>query len=271
MNARQPSADPRLRVKTLSEADTDLLKQFVDCEAVVPVQSPDDLRRRMAPDRRLLAILDEDDTPLVFVNVALCEAFPERLERILAGPVAPLEAPSIAVFYGITRASPRARGRAGALLHRAVEAVCEQVPSISDAVTLSPMPGFRPWLEEILGLQGHSAAAEMLERMSRKTAAGLLPAEQAEKLQTLARFFLGRVDSRGRAADPVARFHLRNGAQIRDIIVGADCSWHGLRQSLGVMVSYTYSGDRPLVLDEVDADNSDEAIFAAIRAARSVA
>lgn len=226
-------------VRALRPEDRELLDLLVQHEAVVPVQSQRDLVRRLAPDRRVLALLHADGSPLAFVHVALTPTFPTTLDALLAGPIDDREA-RCATFYGITRVDPRARGEAGALLEAALEHVVAENPSLDLTATLSPMPGFRAWVERTLGATGHPDAAGELERIARLCAAGLASPRRLVALERLARLWLQARDPEGRLQDPVARFHLGNGASVRDVLVGADASWHGLEQSLGVMVSYRY-------------------------------
>lgn len=227
------------RVRALTVDDRELLDTLVRHEAVVPVTSPRDLARRLAPDRRVLAVLGEDDAPYAFVHVALTDEPAESLDAVLNGPVL-VRVPTVATFYGITRVDPRARGRAGELLGAACEHVVLAEPSVSLAATLSPMPGFRAWVHRTLEASGHPEAEAELEAIARSVAAGLAPARQLGALGRLARLWIEARDSQGRRQDPVARFHLGNGASVRDVLVSADASWHGLEQSLGVMMSYQY-------------------------------
>lgn len=235
------------RVDVLGPEDVDLLRTLVAAEAVVPVRSPRELERRLAPDRRVLAVRHADGAPLCFVHVALTERFPSSLDEATAGPPVTGE-PRFATFFGITRTDPRARGQAGRLLKMALEHVLAESPSVQVAATLSPMPGFRPWAERCLELLKGEQAAEDVEGLARACAAGLAKPEQLRALRRVAELWLLTKDERGRVQDPVARFHLGNGAHVRDVLVGADGSWHGLEQSLGVMVSYQYvPADAPSV------------------------
>lgn len=226
-------------VRALGPDDRELLDLLVRREAVVPVTSPRDLSRRLARDRRVLAVLGSDGAPLAFVHVALSRHFPAGLDPLLHGPVQE-GPPRIATFYGITRVDPRLRGRAGELLHMACAHVLAEEPSVEVAATLSPMPGFRDWVRRTLYALGRPDADTDLERVARSVAAGLAPERQLRSLSRLAELWLEARDEHGRRQDPVARFHLGNGATVRDVLVSADASWHGLEQSLGVMVSYQY-------------------------------
>ncbi len=153
----------RVRVRALRYADTALLQSFVAKEAVLPVGGPRDLARRLAPDRRVLSV-EDDFGPLCFVQVAgrsLWSGLPGFVQVALtARPVASLETVltgpccggprAAATFYGITRVRDRARGSAGALRHETAQAVLAEHPSVESCATLSPMPGFRAWVEQVL-------------------------------------------------------------------------------------------------------------------------
>ena len=59
-------------------------------------------------------------------------------------------------------------------------------------------------------------------------------------LSAAAYYFLKAKDPKGRPIDPVARFHLGNGARLERLNFLADVSENGLRQSHGLMVNYLY-------------------------------
>ena len=231
-------------VRSLGPADTELLRTFVAHEAVVPVRSRADLERRLAPDRRLFALLAPEGTPVGFLHVALSERFPSTLESVLSGAVEQ-GSPRFATFYGVTRVGERARGRGGELIGAAAAHLRGELSSLETFATLSPMPGFRSWLEAELLRLGRRACTSEIEALARRSGAGLAPAPAVGVLQSLACAYLSRLDGRGRVLDPVARFHQRNGASVQRILVGADCSWHGLDQSFGTMASYQYAPQRP--------------------------
>lgn len=148
-----------LRVRAATLQDPELIELLVQREAVVPVTSPRDLARRLARDRRVLAVLHPSGAPLAFIHVALTSSLPRTLDEVLAGPLEVGPARH-ATFYGITRVDPRARGRAGQLLEAAMEHVLEELDSVQVAATLSPMPGFRAWVQRTMEAAGLPGAAE---------------------------------------------------------------------------------------------------------------
>ena len=243
-----PTWADELRVRALTTDDHHALAACITREAVVPILSPGDLQRRLSTDRRILSVEDGEGTPLAFVHIALTDAFASTLDDVLHGPVEEAP-PRCATFYGITRVDDRARGQAGLLLGAAKDHLQATVPSLSRFATLSPVPRFRAWVERVLGLWGHRDAAGELEAIARLAGAGLVSERRLQALARLTALYLQTHDERGRIQDPVARFHLGQGAEIRAILPGADTSFHGLGQSLGVMVSYQYA---PLPVRERD-------------------
>ena len=227
-----------LLVRALVESDTDLIALFAARESVIPVQGSSDLERRLATDRRVFALILPDGEVAGFVQVALTRAFPRSLEQILRGPLTH-GAPSFATFYGITRISERMKGRADEMLAAVANTLLDTYPKLSLA-TLSPIPNLRPWLEARLTARASELTSDQVEASSRKFAVGLGDDAFAAIMHDITHHYLHRRDEDGRLIDPVARFHLGNGATCGRIKVGADCSWHGLEQSFGVMASYQY-------------------------------
>lgn len=211
------------------------LEKIIRYEAVHEITGWDDLRRRVgAPDRRLYAFfhpaLAED--PLIFVEVALTTGIPGAIGEILAESremIDPARA-AIAVFYSISNCQEGLRGISfgNFLIKQVVEELRREFSGVDTFVTLSPVPGLRNW--------GKANAGSLPPRLS-KTARDGDPAGLAELTAhylTLARA------PQGGAVDPVARFHLGNGARLERIHTGADDSPRGEAESWGVMVNYLY-------------------------------
>ncbi len=69
--------------------------------------------------------------------------------------------------------------------------------------------------------------------------------KDCEQLQFLVAYYLHEEKRRDHLPlDPVARFHLGNGASLDHVLPGADIFTKGLSQSAGVMVSYLYALDK---------------------------
>ena len=231
-----------------------VLEKIIAYEAVHEIQDWDDLRRRVAaPDRRLYGFFHPalPGEPLIFVEVALTDAIPGAIGPILARERAPLDPAkaTVAVFYSISNCQTGLRGISfgNFLIKQVVEELGRDAPAVKTFVTLSPVPGLRAWARETLaqGADGplseaHRRALHLLDPPD-----GMIDAEAAaaacDRLAEIAALYLveGR-DGRGQPADPVARFHLGNGARLERINTGADHSARGLKNGWGVMVNYLY-------------------------------
>lgn len=205
-----------------------ILEKIIAYEAVHAIDSWDDLRRRLAPaDRRCFAFFHPamPDEPLIFVEVALSRGVPGSIQALLAedrAPGAPDEADT-AVFYSISNCQVGLAGISfgNSLIKQVAADLAAEWPALNTFVTLSPMPGFAKWRAGLDGgLDGEGAN---------------LP------LRALGAAYLARAKrADGAPLDPVARFHLGNGALIHQIHEGADTSPKGAAQSAGLMVNYLY-------------------------------
>ena len=204
-----------------------LLEKIIAYEAVHDIEGWDDLRGRLRPaDRRCFAFFHPamPEEPLIFVEVALVRGIPDSVQGILAPgrtPIPPAEADT-ACFYSISNCQPGLAGISfgNSLIKQVVADLQVELPQLSTFVTLSPVPGLSRW-----------AAAE-------GAAADLEGSERARLLA--ARYLLHAKGGDGLPLDPVARFHLGNGARLHAVHAGADTSASGRRQSGGVMVNYLY-------------------------------
>lgn len=230
-----------------------VLEKIIAYEAVHEIHGWDDLRRRVAaPDRRLYGFFHPAlaDDPLIFVEVALTEDIPAAIGPILAGGREPLDPAKArtAVFYSITNCQEGLRGISfgSFLIKQVAEDLGREFPALRSFVTLSPVPGLRAWaVAEAQKPEG------LLDEAEREAVARLeaLPADQPpadwaaateDAAALCARFLTEARGARGGAADPVARFHLGNGARLERVNPGADHSARGRRGSWGVMVNYLY-------------------------------
>ena len=218
-----PAAVRPLRTDTATDAA--LIRRLAELEPVNPVRSDADLRDRVDADRRVFVLEHPalPGHPMNVVWVALCDAVPARLADVL-DPTAPcLEATRarVAVFYSIWNAEPALAGlgRGVDLLDGAVEHLGVELPGLESYVTLSPVPGFRQTSEREGSADGSQAPAELARRC--------------------ARYLVSFRD--GRLLDPVARFHMGNGARLLRICPDADPSPEGMQRSWGVMANYRYA------------------------------
>jgi malonyl-CoA decarboxylase len=226
-----------------------LLEKVIRHEAVHAISGWDDLRRRLQPDRRCFAFFHPQlpGEPLIFVEVALVRAIPRSISQLIGG-AAPEEAgqpPRVAAFYSISNCESGLKGVSlgNFLIKRVAEELQDEVRSLKRFCTLSPVPSLRKWLA---GAQGVAAASALrlrygsdLERLAAAVRGGTLPAQDQSLLTAAAAAFLARNGATPQG-DPVARFHLDNGARLERINLGADLSDKGLAESLGVMVNYLY-------------------------------
>ena len=228
-----------------------ILEKVIRYEAVHEIHDWDDLRRRIDPvDRRCYAFFHPTlpEEPLIFVEVALTEAIPGAIAPLLAKdrvPV-PVEHARTAVFYSISNTQ---RGLAGIsfgnfLIKQVVEELRRELPKLDTFVTLSPVPGFMRWLkrEDSLPLTGDGRAllAHLDDNDTWVDDPGLVESLRAVIEPLAAYYFLKAKNPRGKPVDPVARFHLGNGARLEQINWLGDLSPKGLRESAGIMVNYLY-------------------------------
>lgn len=215
------------------DSPASILDKIVAYEAVHAIENWDDLRRRLyPPDRRCFAYFHPamPDEPLIFVEVALTMEVPASIQRVLAEDRAIRDARDtrVAVFYSISNCQAGLKGVSfgNLLIKQVVDVLRQELPGLETFVTLSPIPGLNAWL----GAQDD----ELARRVLAKTAT------DAEIRSAAANYLLNARTERGEPRDPVARFHLGNGAQIHAVHTGADLSENGVRQSGGTMVNYEY-------------------------------
>jgi malonyl-CoA decarboxylase len=236
-----------------------LLEKIIRYEAVHEIGDWDELRRRIDPaDRRCYAFFHPRliDEPLIFVEVALTLAPPAAIAPLLAekrAQLAPNKARA-ATFYSISNCQ---RGLAGVnfgnfLIKQVVEEIRRELPAIEAFVTLSPVPGFRAWVEttEDPAVAPLKNAALSVAADDNWPAAPNQAARLRAALEPLAaHYFLKARRPDGRVIDQVARFHLGNGASLKRIDWQGDLSPKGLAESYGLMVNYLYD------LDEIERNH----------------
>ena len=223
-----------------------VLARLMHYEAVHPIESWEALRARLEPaDRRCYGFFHPrmGHEPLIFVEVALTAGIPTRIADLLAPERAPMdpEQADTAVFYSISNCQRALRGIpfGGPLIKQVMDLLRRELPSLRRAVTLSPMPGFAAWLR---GQEaGDTELPGALERPDWHQDAALARRVQAPLMQAAARYL---TTATGRAMDPVACFHLGNGARIEQLDWLGDLSGKGLGQSHGMMVNYLYDPAR---------------------------
>ena len=229
----------------------DILERIIRYEAVHMIQGWDDLRRRLQPsDRRCYAFFHPSlaDEPLIFVEVALTKDIPSSIQAVLADDrkMLPAEEATTAVFYSISNCQPGLRGISfgNFLIKQVVEDLSRDLPSLKTFVTLSPAPGFGPWLKRAAadadGLGGDTTALARLGTPDWHRDPTIAEQLRPLLLGLAAAYYLEAKAKNGQPLDPVARFHLGNGARLERLNWLGDTSSKGLREAAGLMVNYLY-------------------------------
>lgn len=203
----------------------EILEKIIAYEAVHAIDSWDDLRRRLQPsDRRCFGFFHPamPNEPLIFVEVALTQGVPNSVQTLLADGRDPIvaEEADTAVFYSISNCQAGLAGVSfgNSLIKQVAADLSRDLAGLETFVTLSPIPGLARWLETV------DAPSLINATVQEQAAYYLLEAKRDDKLPV----------------DPVARFHLGNGAAVHAVHADADLSENGMRQSHGEMVNYLY-------------------------------
>ncbi|MCA3245795.1 MAG: malonyl-CoA decarboxylase family protein [Azospirillum sp.] len=277
------------------ESPAALLEKLAAYEAVHAVRDWADLKNRLDSDRRYFAFFHPRMKlePLIFVEVALVSGLAGDVQSLLddKAPVGDPGAADTAIFYSISNAQKGLAGISfgGFLIKRVVATLQSEFPNLKTFATLSPVPGFRAWLDRRFA----EGARGLLTREERATLAAAIKGEagwlagkgdlkrcladdawaanpalaaalEAPLTRLCASYLMGAKRADGRAADPVAHFHLSNGARLERINWRADMSGKGLRQSAGMMVNYLYR------LADIEANHEAYAADGAVTAASAV-
>ncbi len=224
-----------------------ILERIIRYEAVHAIKDWDDLRNRIEPpNRRCFAFFHPAliDEPLIFVEVALTHGIPKSIDAILNEAATEPESYNnndTAVFYSISNCQPGLHNISfgNLLIKQVVQELQAEFPSIKTFVTLSPVPGFSRWLKS-----DDSVLTAELNELKQDVAKLSLTdaADEAHQgnIRKLVVNYLVLSKTRNKPSDPVARFHLGNGATLHEVNAGADLSDNGMKQSRGTMVNYLY-------------------------------
>lgn len=244
-----------------------LLEKIIRHESVHAIDGWDDLRRRLQPDRRCYAFFHRQlpNEPLIFVEVALLPGIATDVGALIdkKSEVAAAKSFKTAIFYSISNCQPGLKGVSlgNFLIKRVAQKLIEEIPSLKQFSTLSPIPGFTQWLEQGAQLHSFDASPAQLKRFDTAIATvGLGGKKWAERLkegwhpttstpgekQALMRLGASYLVhyTMEKKGDPVAKFHLSNGATLFQLNWAADLSKKGLQQSAGLMVNYLYELDK---------------------------
>ena len=250
------------------ESPAALLEKLMAYEAVHEIRGWTDLKNRLEADRRCFAFFHPrmPDEPLIFVEVALVNGIAGNIHALLdeAAPIGNPQAADTAIFYSISNCQ---KGLVGIsfgdfLIKRVADALAGELPRLKSFATLSPVPAFRAWLRAEAARGGLLLANEaraiqtlggdpddddadgillhLLDRPDWHRDGPTAAAMREPLLRLCARYLLHARAASGRALDPVAHFHLSNGARVERINWLGDLSAKGLQQSAGIMVNYLY-------------------------------
>ena len=245
-----------------------VLEKLISYEAVHEIRNWNDLRRRLADDRRCYAFFHPSlpEEPLVFVEVALVKGLAHAIRDLIDAPppAGPATKADTAVFYSISNCQKGLRqiSFGNLLLKQVIGDLAAELPGVKTFATLSPIPKFRAWLEDLLD-RGAFALPPRAEQALRRLAPdadplatfrtylnddavlGLTPRPDCIEpaLLSACAAFLAATEAGPGTGDPVARFHLANGAVIRRLNWLGNPGPRGLRESFGIMVNYLYDPD----------------------------
>ena len=206
-----------------------ILEKIIAYEAVHEINSWDDLRARLEPkDRKCFAFFHPlmPNEPLIFVEVALTNNMPESISDIIKIDRSIIldEDINTAVFYSISNCQEGLSGISfgNFLIKNVANKLKQENEGLKKFVKLSPAPGFAKWLKD------QSVDEDVNEDILFKQALSYLTDSDQED---------------GLPNDPVAKFHLGNGAILERINLNSDLSLKGLNQSKGIMINYLYELD----------------------------
>ncbi|MDB5403747.1 MAG: malonyl-CoA decarboxylase [Rhodopila sp.] len=271
-----------------------LLEKLVSYEAVHAIRSWRDLKNRLDSDRRCYAFFHPrmPGEPLIFVEVALVKGLSGSVQNLL-DEKAPLQDPSqadTAIFYSISNCQSGLAGISfgNFLIKRVVEELSAEFRNLKTFATLSPIPGFRRWLDPLLAkdepkLLSEDESANLTAAFPAETGCAALAGiigkrhwwrdmgfrKTAEPVLVRlgARFLLVESNAK-RAKDPVAHFHLSNGARVERLNMAGDTSDKGAKESATLMVNYLYD---PAKIEDWHEDYAGEGKRNASTAVRKLA
>jgi malonyl-CoA decarboxylase len=258
-----------LELKRISwDSPAALLEKLIAYEAVHEIRGWNDLKNRLEADRRCFAFFHPrmPDEPLIFVEVALVNGMAGNIHALLdeSAPLGDANAADTAIFYSISNCQRGLNGISFGdfLIKRVVELLAAELPRLKVFATLSPVPGFRAWLakerqhpDQLLPAEAKAVASvvgngagpldllQMLDRPGWEADPALAGVLREPLLRLCTQYLLLEKGRSGRAADPVAHFHLTNGARVQRLNWQGDLSEKGLLQSAGIMVNYLYRLD----------------------------
>lgn len=245
------------------ETPANILEKIIEYEAVHQIKSWDELRSRLEPDdRKCFAYFHPamEDEPLIFIEVALTKNIPAKINEILDPNRLMIKSQeaTTAVFYSISNCQKGLQGISfgNFLIKQVAKDLQNNFENLSKFVTLSPVPGFSKWLKSI--------DTNFFNKMYNKLSTNKIQKSEAILNENILKYFFisNRIDNLPN--DPVARFHIGNGAILERINFLSDTSEKGLEQSLGFMVNYLYN------LEEVEMNHEKYVVDKKINTSKSL-
>lgn len=267
-----------LRLERITwQSPCEILQKISQYEAVHPVRNWTDLKRRVGPYRRCYAFTHAamPGEPLVVLHVALTEDISDNIQSIVR-EFATLDSDedvnkiNSAIFYSISSTQAGLQGveLGNVLIKRVVRELQSEFPVMAQFSSLSPIPGFSAWLQGLLSqCRKEGRAFDLLSEEEWKeiqhatdSTPGTPTVDSLRKLLSsnewmrserlcgvlepvlmrLCAWYLYGEKRRGYALNPVANFHLQNGATMWRLNWRADTSPRGVANSCGIMVNYRY-------------------------------
>ncbi|MFT3931744.1 MAG: malonyl-CoA decarboxylase [Spongiibacteraceae bacterium] len=223
-----------------------LLERVIRYEAVHHISNWGELRNRLDPeDRRCFGFFHPamPDEPLIFVEVGLTRGIPDSIQSMLADDrkIVPAESANTAVFYSISNCQTGLRGISFGhfLIKQVAKDLSRELPGLKCFVTLSPIPGLMKYLDKVAKDDADKA---IIARLKTPVTSNRFNDKEAKDflLKHAYAYFIEARTPQGKSLDPVARFHLGNGARLERLNWLADTSPNGILQSGGLMVNYLY-------------------------------
>jgi malonyl-CoA decarboxylase len=206
-----------------------ILEKIIAYEAVHEINSWSDLRARLEPeDRRCFAFFHPliPNEPLIFVEVALTDDMPKTISEVIGidRSITLHEDINTAVFYSNSSCEDGLSGISfgNFLIKEVAHKLKRNNEALKKFVTISPVPNLTKWLK------GKSIDEDIDgDRLLKQALIYLTDSDREDEFPN----------------DPVARFHLGNGANLERVNLDADLSLKGIHQSKGIMVNYLYNLD----------------------------
>ncbi|NBZ97711.1 MAG: malonyl-CoA decarboxylase [Proteobacteria bacterium] len=248
-------------VRIQKDTDSDILQKIIKHERVHEIKSIESLYRRLENDRLFFAyfhpIVDKD--PLIFVQVALTKGVGTSIQEITEGGISSLTDYDTATFYSISNANKGLQGitLGNFLIKRVVFQIQQEMPKIKNFFTLSPIPGFANWFLH----QSDEKIKKILKNFDIRRLLFLKDQEDInfnqykiednkEALKKLVYYYLVEEKKDKKPINSVAYFHFNNGALLHDILLNANLSLNGYKESFGIMVNYHYELEKILQIHE---------------------